>query len=150
MAGRGPAASPTRSRTRDAKRREAEMTKLEDDGDLRGFPLPAGVLPDDDAWHPMTIQWWDVWRRSAQAQSMLDSDWQFLLDTALLHHIMWSRGRWEFASEVRLRVAKHGATQEDRMRLRMQIDTPGDKKPARAEASGSVTNIASRRARLTG
>ena len=76
-----------------------------------------------------TVQWWETWRRSAQAQVFIDTDWDFLLDTALLHHVMWTKGRWEFASEVRLRAAKYGATPEDRMRLKLKIETPADRQP---------------------
>ncbi len=138
MAGRGFAPKATRSRARDTKRRDAEMRHVEDDGELRGPPLPEGVLPDGEDWHPRTRQWWDTWRRSPQAQTFIDTDWDFLLDTALLHAIMWSRGKWEFASEVRLRAAKYGATPEDRMRLKLQIDTPADKSaPAETPRSTS-------------
>jgi hypothetical protein len=122
----------TRSRARDSKARDAELNRVEDDGELRGPLLPEGVLPDDEDWHPRTRQWWETWRRSAQAQVFIETDWDFLLDTALLHHVMWTKGRWEFASEVRLRAAKYGATPEDRMRLKLKIETPADK-PAPAE-----------------
>jgi len=139
MAGRGFAPKATRSRARDTKRRDAEMHRVEDDDELRGPLLPEGVLPDDEDWHPRTRQWWDTWRASAQAQVFIDTDWDFLLDTALLHHVMWTKGRWEFASEVRLRAAKYGATPEDRMRLKLQIDTPADK-PAVAETPRSTSD----------
>lgn len=132
MAGRGMAPKSTRSRARDSKARDAELNRVEDDGELRGPLLPEGVLPDDEDWHPRTRQWWETWRRSAQAQVFIETDWDFLLDTALLHHVMWTKGRWEFASEVRLRAAKYGATPEDRMRLKLKIETPADK-PAPAE-----------------
>lgn len=105
------------------------MNQVEGDGELRGPLLPEGVLPDDEDWHPRTRQWWETWRRSAQAQVFIETDWDFLLDTALLHHVMWTKGRWEFASEVRLRAAKYGATPEDRMRLKLKIETPADKPP---------------------
>lgn len=92
------------------------------------FPVEAdpvtgeAVQPD---WHPMTKRWWRHWRLSPQASRMLsDPDWDFLLDTALMHHVMWSKKRWEFASEIRLRVAKFGATPEDRLRLRADIVVP--------------------------
>lgn len=138
MAGRGMAPKATRSRARDSKARDSEMRSVEDDGELRGPPLPEGVLPDGEDWHPRTRQWWDTWRRSPQAQTFIDTDWDFLLDTALLHAIMWSRGRWEFASEVRLRAAKYGATPEDRMRLKLKIETPADKtEPAETPRSTS-------------
>ena len=41
------------------------------------------------------------------------------------------------AAELRLRVAKFGATPEDRMRLRLQIAAPGEAKtgPAKIPAS---------------
>nr|WTC12564.1 hypothetical protein OHA15_34000 [Streptomyces anthocyanicus] len=112
---------------------------MEDDGELRGPLLPEGVLPDDEDWHPRTRKWWETWRRSAQAQVFLETDWDFLLDTALLHHVMWTKGRWEFASEVRLRAAKYGATPEDRMRLKLKIETPADK-PVLAETPRSTSD----------
>ena len=57
---------------------------------------------------------------------MSDVDWDFLLDTAHLHSAMWN-GDSKLAGEVRLRVSKFGATPEDRMRLRVQVDE--DAKP---------------------
>lgn len=114
------------------------MVRVEDDGELRGPPLAEGILPDGEGWHPRTRQWWDTWRRSPQAQTFLETDWDFLLDTALLHHVLWTKGRWEFASEVRLRAAKYGATPEDRMRLKLKIETPADKStPAETPRSTS-------------
>lgn len=124
MAGRGMAPKGTRSRARDTKARENELTKLENDGELRGPELPEGVLPAAENWHARTRAWWDTWRRSPMAATFIETDWDFLLDTALLHHVMWTKGRWEFASEVRLRAAKYGATPEDRMRLKLKIETP--------------------------
>lgn len=127
MAGRGFAPKETRSRARDSRARNSELNRIEDDGEVRGPELPEGVLPDQESWHLRTVQWWETWRRSAQAQVFIDTDWDFLLDTALLHHVMWTKGRWEFASEVRLRAAKYGATPEDRMRLKLKIETPADR-----------------------
>lgn len=147
MAGVGSAGKQTRSRPRDDARRQAEFRKLEDDGGLRGFDLPDGVLPDDGDWHERTVAWWQTWRTAPQSLEMLPTDWDFLLDTALMHHIMWSKGRWEFASEIRLRAAKFGATIEDRLRLRMKVEAPPPvKQPAEP---GTVTEISSRRARLS-
>lgn len=124
MAGRGPAPKdPEQRRRRNADPTPA--TELAQDGALRGPELPD--LPVDEgtgerpAWHPRTLAWWETWRRSAQAQQFMDTDWDFLVDTALMHHTMWSKGRWEFAAELRLRAAKFGATPEDRARLRMKV-----------------------------
>lgn len=139
MAGRGMAPKGTRSRARDSKARDAELQKLEADGELRGPGLPEGVLPDGESWHARTRAWWETWRRSPMAQTWLDTDWDFLLDTALLHHVMWTRGKWEFASEVRLRAAKYGATPEDRMRLKLKVETPQGAAPP-VEAPRAVSS----------
>lgn len=150
MAGRGMAGSGQRQRSRDESAVKAQYIDVVPDGELRGFDLPEGVLPDNEPWHVMTVQWWNTWRESPQAQQMLATDWQELLATALLHHIMWSKGRWEFASEVRLRAAKFGATPEDRQRLKMNVKLPADGDGSSHGTSSAVTNIASRRARLMG
>lgn len=91
-------------------------------------------LPDGVDWHPQTREWWAMWGRSAQAATFSESDWDFLADTALMHHALWSKQQWTLAAEVRLRVAKFGATPEDRARLRMvfaDADEKDDKRAAR-------------------
>lgn len=150
MAGKGPAGSGQRSRKRDDEALKAQFTDVEPDDELRGPELPDDVF-EDDVWHPRTRAWWDTWRRSAQASMFTDTDWDFLVDTALMHHVMWTKGRWEFAGELRLRAAKFGATPEDRMRLRMNVKTPTDANPeATARNNQVVTDIRSRRDRLSG
>lgn len=151
MAGRGPAPKAVRSRARATAQRDAEMITLEDDGELYGPELPKGVLPDGAEWHSQTLELWDSLRRNPLLKNEPSIGWQFLVDTALLHHIFWSKGRWEYASEVRLRLAAFGSTPADRMRLKIKVTTPVDeaKKPATA-GPGSVSDIASRRARLSG
>lgn len=120
------------------------------DDELRGPELPADVLPDGAEWHPRTLRWWNVWRTSPQAQTFIDTDWDFLIDTALLHHVMWTKGRWEFASEVRLRAAKYGATPEDRARLKLDVTGPNSGPQTPVQRPENVSDINSRRARLTG
>lgn len=153
MAGRGPAPQTKRVRSDDDARRQAELTELEDTGELYGPDLPEGQLSDDATWHPRTVALWRALRRNPLLRDEMDLGWEFLLDTALMHHTMWTKGRWEFASEVRLRLAKYGATPEDRMRLKLKVKTPVDeqKTPASASnaAAGKVSDIASRRARLS-
>lgn len=148
MAGRGPAPKAKRSRDRDTP----ELDELKVEGVLYGEPLPDGVLPDGESWHPQTVKWWDSLRRFPLLKTEPEIGWQFLIDTALMHHTMWTKGRWEFASELRLRVAKYGATPEDRMRLKIKVETPSSPAPSGETApngSPKVTDISSRRARLT-
>lgn len=137
MAGRGAAPTKDRSQRVRPNKDVPETVVVEPDEQLRGPELPDDALPKGESWHQRTREWWGTWRRSAQAQHFLETDWDFLLDTALMHHTMWSQGRWEFASELRLRAAKFGATPEDRMRLRLQVapSQPG-KTPAVEEKPG--------------
>src|ERR1044072_4923091 len=152
MAGRGPAPKdPSKRRRRNTSEPQTVITP---DDELRGPELPAGVLGDEDGvpveWHPMTQLWWNSWRTSPMAQTFVETDWLFLIDTALMHHTMWAKGRWEFASEVRLRAAKFGATPEDRARLKLKVDDPANAPQRPVHSPAGVTDITSRRARLTG
>lgn len=81
--------------------------RIERDGELIEF-----------VWPERTREWWELWKASPQAEHFGSTDWDFLLDTALIHARYW-RGDTSLAAELRLRVAKHGATMEDRARLRM-------------------------------
>jgi len=115
MAGRGPAPKAERSRSNDTARRKAEFTKVADDGQVRGPDLP------DFAWHERTVAWYETWRRSPMAVTFIDADWDFLIDTAMLHTEMWN-GSPGLAAEIRLRVGKLAGTPEDRMRLRLEVE----------------------------
>ena len=115
MAGRGPAPRAERSRETDTKRRAAELQRFAPDDEVRGRELP------EHDWHPRTARWWETWRRSAQAQTFTETDWDFLEDTAFLHDQM-CKGDSGLAAELRIRVAKFGATPEDRMRLKIAVD----------------------------
>ncbi|MFD9282783.1 hypothetical protein ACFWD7_36915 [Streptomyces mirabilis] len=81
--------------------------RIERDGDLVEF-----------VWPERTREWWQMWIDSPQAEHLGSADWQYLLDTALIHARLW-RGDLTAAGELRLRVAAFGATPADRARLRM-------------------------------
>ena len=115
MAGRGPSPKPVLQRESRTQAREESSTKVTADDRLRGPDLP------DGDWHPRTVEWWNVWRRSPQAQAFAETDWEVLAETALLHTRMWN-GEVSVAPELRLRVAKWGATVEDRQRLKLIIE----------------------------
>jgi hypothetical protein len=140
MPGVGPA--PKDPATRRRRNKPAAPTAVvTSDGELRGPDLPD--LGGDEAWHSRTIAWYRTWRESAQAQTFTETYWDFLIDTALMHTVMWSKGKWEFASEVRLRGAKLGATKDDRKRLGIDVVVPAAK--SGNQTGGNVTEIASRR-----
>lgn len=119
MAGRGPAPKNPNQRRR---RNVTEPTvQLVADGETHGPDLP-----DTHEWPAATTAWWETWRRSPQASTFTETDWGFLLDTAVLHAEFWLGDR-SVASELRLRVAKFGATPEDRARLKISVGEPGAK-----------------------
>ena len=136
MAGKGRVPQISHSRERDTRIREERMVSVAADGVLRGPDLP------ERDWHPQTVKWWETWRRSPMAQTFAESDWDFLLDTAFLHSELWN-GTIGVAAELRLRVAKFGASPEDRMRLKLKIDSDAQ---AVTEQEQSLTD--ERKARL--
>lgn len=114
MAGRGPA-------PKDPNRRARTNS---DPVPLRVISVqPKGQpdLPDSREWPERTRQWWAMWGASPLSRDYTETDWDFLLDTALLHAQFWGEGDTKLAGELRLRVAKFGATPEDRARLRIQF-----------------------------
>jgi hypothetical protein len=117
-----------------------EIKSIKDAGGIvvrvaRGPELPEGT------WHERTVAWWAPWRNSAQAQTFTDTDWSFLLDTALLHNELWA-GNPGVAGELRLRVAKFGASPEDRLRLKLEINNEAASAPVKPRVG------ADRKARL--
>lgn len=125
MAGRGPAPKDPDERRRRNADPIGTSTLIEDD-EIRGPDLPGGI-----EWPLPTLAWWQTWRTSAQAQRFAQTDWDFLVDTALLHARFW-KGDVKVAGELRLRVAKFGATVEDRQRLREQIGDPKAEQQSKA------------------
>lgn len=153
MAGRGPAPQARRAR-----------------GNLD--PAPATVLPlvkakqpvlpnftvsyfDEETgrlrsqkftWPAQTRAWWKMWADSSLSKDFTATDWSELLDTARLHAAYWT-GDLKLAAELRLRVAKFGATPEDRARLRIQF-AAADEAEKKATPSGARGSARTRRGPL--
>lgn len=128
MAGHGPAPKPSETRRR--RNAAAPLVVVASDGKMHGPELPEGFV-----WPDATRAWWFTWRRSAQAQTFTDTDWSFLLDTAVLHAEFWLGDR-SVAGELRLRAAKFGATPEDRARLKIEVGDPAPAAPRSKPARG--------------
>ena len=109
------------------------------------------MLPDGESWHPVTVEWWAGVRQWAFLADEPAWSWAFLVDTALLHHTMWTRGRHDLASEIRLRSAKYAQTPEDRLKLRVTLLTPSDETGSVATGTGAGDEAwrDARRRRLT-
>ena len=133
MAGRGPAPKdPNRRARRNADPVPLRVIVAEPvaQPDLPTFHVEEDGELVEFAWPAMTQNWWQMWGDSPLSDEFTASDWSFLLDTALLHAKMWN-GNAGAAAELRLRVAKFGATPEDRARLRItfaQADEADEKR----------------------
>lgn len=142
----------------DRVRRNAEtyvIDHVEWDGVTRG-----PELPEECDWTDRTRSWWNTWRNSPQSMVMTATDWDFMLDTALLYDMMWSFNRptlagmptrgqgavslTQLAGEIRQRVAKFGVTYEDRKKLRMSINTPMSDKNFQDEVEDVVVDYTAR------
>lgn len=70
-------------------------------------------------------RFWRTWATSPQATNWAETDWAELEITVKLADAFYA-GDVKLAGEIRQRVAKWGATTEDRSRLRMSLeDTEG-------------------------
>lgn len=145
------------------------------DGVTRGPELPLG-LPGIK-WCTRTIQWWEIWRNSPQATLFIDTDWEFLLDTALLHNELWKPRREAvtgkdgkikrqlvprsvadmraLAGEIRQRVEHFGATVHNRRLQGIAVNPKNDREASEAqirkdaeEAVNYVESLAKEAARL--
>jgi hypothetical protein len=127
MAGKGPAPKPSGTRVRRNAAPQDTVIEVEA-GTQPDLPekMPMPVVVDGEvvgfgqAWPSQTVAWWRMWAEHPIAETFTDSDWSFLLDTALLHGAYWN-GDLKLGPELRQRVAKFGATPEDRARLRISF-----------------------------
>lgn len=137
MPGRGPAPKDPSRRARRNKDPQPRRVVA-----VSASPQPE--LPGSFDWPTETRRWWETWGASPLAASFTADDWSFLLDTALLHRAVWM-GDVKAAAELRLRVAKFGATPEDRLRLRVQFaadpEPTSDTAPAASSARQRYSHL---------
>lgn len=145
MAGRGPAPKPADQRARRNADPIPLRTYIVETAEQPALPA---TMPGGLAWPTQTVAWWSMWAESPLSTDFTTSDWTFLLDTALLHAQLWSGGT-TVAAELRQRVAKFGATPEDRARLRItfaaadEADGATDAPPAPGTARAKYRGLKS-------
>lgn len=142
MAGRGPAPKDPSKRAR----RNADPVPLRvliaEATEQPNLPTDVTVtdrdgVPEAHSWPSQTRDWWQMWADSPLSADFTSTDWSFLLDTAMLHAAYWT-GDLKVAGELRQRVAKFGATPEDRARLRITFaaaDEAEEKRPRSGASS---------------
>ena len=145
MAGRGPAPKDPSKRVRSNSDPHGLRVYTADpvaQPDLPEFDVQ--VVDDGElfsqrfVWPEATRRWWLTWGSEPLARDFTATDWDFLLDTALIHAKVWGQGDLKLLPELRLRVAKMGATGEDRARLRItyaQADEADEKRSRPASSS---------------
>lgn len=145
MAGRGPAPKdPSKRVRRNADPAASTILRFEE-AEQPALPdftvqveLDGALVSQEFQWPAITRDWWAMWRDSPQAEHFGSTDWAFLLDTAILHAAVWGKGDMKSLPELRLRVAKFGATPEDRARLRMQFADADAADSKRSSTGGSA------------
>lgn len=143
MAGRGPA--PKDPSTRARRNAGPAPLRTVDAQTIEPQALSDDLLPEGDVWHPATVRWWRRWCESNLVGDLLPVDWSELEACAVLHHEYMRKRSFTLASELRLRMAKFGATPEDRARLRIQVVAAdeAEEKPARRVAASQYGSLKS-------
>lgn len=134
MAGRGPTPKPAGRRAGHSRAADMHILALTRAGKQE---MPDDLLEGDECWHPATIRWWERWSGSPLSADWTTVDWAEFEACAVLHHQFMKKRTFTLASELRLRMAKFGATPEDRARLRIAFadaDEKDEKRSARSSA----------------
>lgn len=139
MPGRGPAPKDPDRYTRAGNRAKAEASILH--LPLRraeARELPDDLLPAGKTWHPATKRWWAAWRDSVLSRDWTDTEWSELEVTAKLHNRFMADTNTMVAAELRQRMAKFGATSEDRARLRIVLADADEREQRPAKGAGAT------------
>jgi len=122
MTGPSPKSDAERER-RNAPRFDTDVVRW--DGVIHG-----PVLPKSRVWCDETKRWWLTWRKSDQSMLMTSTDWEFMLETALIHNRLHSSKELSHTAfgnlmaELRQRMIQFGATYESRKKLHLEVPTP--------------------------
>jgi hypothetical protein len=100
---------------------------------------PAPALPGAGDFSEATRRWYQVWAHSAQASQFLETDWLLLHMLAPMVDRYYETEDPRIFSEIRINLAKLGATPEDRQRLRWIA------RPDEASPQGKTTQSARKR-----
>lgn len=91
-------------------------------------------------WPKATRDWWAMLDHHPLVNEWFDSDWSYLLDTAMIHAAFW-KGDVKVAGELRLREEKYGFTPADRAKLRIFTAAAVE---GEVKATQSVAKLSSR------
>ena len=136
---------------RQRRNKRSDEMNLEWDGVVRGPTLPTGY-----PWCKATKKWWNKFRRSPQAMICAPSDWQFMIDTALIYDRIWrdpenipATQLATLMSELRRRTAVYGFTSDDRMHRRMNLKTDQSEQAKEATVKADAEEVVDYFTKLT-
>jgi len=130
MGSRGPAPKEN-ARRRNKHEYETELSKES----RPPRPLPR-TLPVSTS---MAKEFWKTWAAAPQSATFLETDW-FELEMVTILVDDFVKGDRKLAGEIRQRVAKFGATNEDRARLRMKFEEKKDEGFSEEEAAEQLVS----------
>jgi hypothetical protein len=125
---RGPAPKPNAAR-RNVHEHAQELAPVARPG--RELPRALGVTSGG------AKRFWKVWSTAPQTATWVETDWAELEITCKLVDEFF-KGDTKLAGEIRQRVAKWGATVEDRNRLRMKLEDSENEPDNEAPAGGPL------------
>ncbi len=113
------------------------------DGITRGPTLPKAY-----PWCTMTKRWWNKFRKSPQAMVCHESDWLFLIDTALVYDKIWTNAERlsaaelkGLANELRIRMSTYGDTWDNRLKQRIVLESPDTDAAKEAEVQQDAAQV---------
>ncbi len=79
-------------------------------------------LPEGINWPQTTIDWWNSLPSTPGAERWTESDWQYLMTTAIVHSQVWG-GDMTLLRELREREEKYGITPAARNAIGKDVET---------------------------
>ena len=67
-------------------------------------------LPADIPFPEETVKWFNDWRNSPRSDDWDELQWQYLIDTALVHSAVWGSQDFSMLGELHKRLAYMGLT----------------------------------------
>lgn len=134
MPGMGPPPKESKRRT-NADTYADIQAKLTEDDSVRGPELPG-----KDGYLPQTVEWYETWRRSPQASTFVNTDWQRLHFVAALVDRYWQNPHHLVMAEIRQSESLLGATYTDRLRARMKVEKAAPEATPQQQAGVTAIN----------
>lgn len=150
----GPAPKPQDRRRRRNAPALGEARTIHRDGKLRGptwAQATKGITPPGGEWLPHVREWYETWRAAPQAALFEGTDWQRLKALTVVVQQFYRSPSSTALGEIRLSEERWGATVTDRLRARMQIESPEiTPEPSAQDAAATRERLSSRLAADTG